>query len=275
VKGILEYDGTAYAGFQRQKQLPTIQGALEAAIEAATKESTRVTAAGRTDSGAHATGQVVSFAVSTRLDDRTLLRAVNAHLPADIALQELSTVDASFDPRRQAVRRQYHYLVLSRVTPSPLWRGRALQVRLPLDLDAMRAAGRHFIGVHDFSAFGSPSRVGGSRVREIFCIDIETEGDLVRIRIAGGGFMLHMIRSMVGMLLQVGEGRRQPDDVRSVLASRDPARSGPLAPACGLYLVEVSYPAEDQAEPSSPSHGRGHVIANHFRSTRVKELSDA
>lgn len=237
----MEYDGSAFVGFQRQSELPSVQGALETAIHAGTGFHAHVTAAGRTDSGAHAAGQVISFAVDTKLDDPTLLRAVNAHLSDDVALQSLTTTDDEFDPRRTAISREYHYLVLNRAMPSPLWRGRVHIVRSPLDVDAMCSAATALVGVHDFSAFATPATPDGIPVREIHRLDVAREDELITFRVAGSGFMQHMIRTIVGSLLQVGEGRNDPSEVAAILRSRDRKRAAPPVPACGLYLVNVTY----------------------------------
>jgi tRNA pseudouridine38-40 synthase len=237
----VEYDGSAFAGFQRQSELPSVQAALETAIHAGTGFDAHVTAAGRTDSGAHAAGQVISFAVDTKLDNATLLRAINAHLSRDVALQSLTTTDDDFDPRRTAISREYHYLVLNRAMPSPLWRGRAHIARSPLDVDAMCSAATALVGVHDFSAFATPSRPDGISVREIYRLDVAQEGELITFRVAGNGFMQHMIRTIVGTLLLVGEGRDDSSEVASILRSRDRKRAAPPVPACGLYLVNVTY----------------------------------
>jgi tRNA pseudouridine38-40 synthase len=248
VKAVIEYDGQAYVGFQRQSQLPTVQSALERAIEQVTGTSIRITASGRTDSGAHAVGQVISFEIDSHLEDATLTRAINAKLAGDIAVQSLSTTAASFDPRRQAVSREYHYLVLNRLTPSPLWRGRALHVDRPLDIHAMRLSASHIVGTHDFSSFVTPSRDEirlperqRTSVRTLYCLEVLHESEFIRFRFVGSGFMQHMIRAIVGTLVMVGEGRIAPSDIAEILAARDHSRSSPPVPAHGLYLMKVCY----------------------------------
>jgi tRNA pseudouridine38-40 synthase len=240
VKAIVEYDGTRYVGFQRQSQRPSIQGALENAIAVATGTPNRVTAAGRTDAGAHAWAQVVSFTTNTRLDDVTLTRALNAHLSSDIAVRSIETVDSSFDPRRQAVKREYHYLVVRR-GKAPLWHGRAHRIDHPLNIEDMRIASRHLVGIHDFAAFGSPSMSGGATIREIFDIRIIEDGEMIRFEFDGSSFLRHMIRSMVGTLLDVGSCRLKPSAVQTILASRDRRQAAAPVPACGLYLMNVTY----------------------------------
>lgn len=246
---MVEYDGRAYTGFQSQKSSPTIQAALQMAIEKATGEAGQVSAAGRTDSGAHAAGQVISCDVETRLDDAVLLRAINAHLPYDVAIQSLSTVDSTFDPRRQALSREYHYLVVNRPTRSPLWNDRAFHYRRPLTESRMQMAAGYLVGVHDFSSFASRSKDSfdpeypPSPIREIYQLKVLRDGDIIRFRIVGSGFMQHMIRSIVGTLLLVGDGTVEPEDIDVILKSRDRSRSGPPVPAHGLYLMKVEYEA--------------------------------
>lgn len=240
----MEYDGSGFSGFQWQANVPSVQATLERAIEAATGNASRVSAAGRTDSGAHAAGQVVSFAVDSPLTDLDLLNAVNARLPGHVALQSLETTDEAFDPRRWASKREYHYLVLNRRSPSPLWRGRAHQVRSPLDVASMRAGAAHLVGVHDYSAFGTPSTKDGVAIRKILVFDVEDEGEIIRFRIVGTGFMQHMIRTMIGTLLRVGRGKNVSEDIQTILLSRDRKRAATAAPACGLYLMHVTYDKE-------------------------------
>lgn len=242
---IVEYNGASYAGFQRQSSLSTVQGALETALHKVSGERVTVAGAGRTDSGAHAVGQVLGFTIDTRLDDNRLLEAVNGNLPHDIALQAVRTVGPDFDPRRNAVSREYHYLVLNRQHPSPLWRGRAHHVRRKLDLDVMREMATRFVGVHDFRGFTGSSEAA-STTREIFGLVIEHDHDILRFRVTGSGFLHQMIRSIVGSILWVGSGVGTMEAVEMVLGR---STSGALSqwsivPAFGLYLVRVSYPAE-------------------------------
>jgi tRNA pseudouridine38-40 synthase len=271
----VEYDGSAYAGFQRQTCLPTVQGALEAAVRELTGCAGKVSGSGRTDAGAHATGQVVSFLVKSRLDDAVLLRALNAHLPEDIALQELTTTDRSFDPRRHATRREYHYLVLNRPTPSPLWRGRAYHVSRKLDLGAMSAAAQLLVGIHDFRAFATPSSPAQSAVREIYGLQVGAEDDIVRFRVAGSGFMRHMIRSIVGTLIRVGRGELPAEHVRIILGSRDRASAAAPAPAQGLYLVDVSFAQDPSRQPVTWRSESLEESADVAKSARLKETADS
>lgn len=241
IKAIVEYSGANYSGFQRQSELASVQGVLEMAAAATLGQASRVTAAGRTDAGAHALGQVISFTADSRLDDQTMLRAINAHLPCDVALQSLATVEPEFDPRRHATGREYHYLVLRRAVPSPLWEGRAHRVGRLLDVTAMRAAASILVGAHDFGAFGLPEALGSSTVREIFRFEVVEQDELLRFEIYGSGFMRHMIRAVIGTLLEVGVGRLKEADITALLSARTGKRSAPPVPAHGLYLVNVTY----------------------------------
>jgi tRNA pseudouridine38-40 synthase len=239
---VVEYDGSSYFGFQRQMAKPSVQAALERAVQLVTREESAVTGAGRTDAGAHAKGQVVSFLTTTRLGDATLLRALNARLPRDVAVQSLCTVPESFHPRYQAIEREYHYLVLIRATPSPLWQGRAYHVNQALDIAAMRAAAKVLTGTNDFASFASSSASGRTgTVRDLRSLEIRPEEDVIRLVFRGSGFLHHMIRSIVGTLVQVGQGRLRCADVARLLQARDHSTTPAPAPACGLYLMKVSY----------------------------------
>jgi tRNA pseudouridine38-40 synthase len=249
----VEYDGTAYAGFQWQPQQPSVQAALEAAIRVVTGKESRVIAAGRTDAGAHALGQVIAFTTSTRLDEATLVRALNAHLPPDIVIQSIETVDPTFHPRFDAISREYHYLLFNRPTPSPLWRNRALHVPYTLELRTMQVAAQKLVGQHDFTAFSGTAPLSSSEhrqctVRELYDVGVEQCSNLVRIRFVGNAFMKHMIRTIVGTLLRVGSGRMSIAEFEEIFRSHDQRRAGPTVPAYGLYLVRVNYPTESQSQ---------------------------
>ncbi|HZT95360.1 MAG TPA: tRNA pseudouridine(38-40) synthase TruA [Chloroflexota bacterium] len=254
MRATVEYDGANYAGFQWQPALPNVQGTLERAVEGATGCRTRVVGAGRTDRGAHAVGQVIAFDVDTRLDNSVLVRALNAHLPADIALTSLNTVAEDFHPRFDAAEREYHYLVLNRPARSPHWRGRAHHVPQALNLEAMRQAAASLVGRHDFSSFTSASAdeaEGRNRSRTLRDIDIKQEGEIVRFRFIGDAFMRHMVRTIVGVLLQVGMGMMPVEQVRGILEQRDRRLAGEGVPAWGLYLMRVSYPDEHEGIPGA------------------------
>lgn len=238
-RAVVEYDGTQFAGFQRQARARTVQQTLETALAAVVGVPVRVTGAGRTDTGVHASGQVVSFRADTRLDDATLQRATNARLPADLVMRDLATAPAGFSARRDAVTRTYEYRVSERAVRPTLDRGRVWHVGRVLDVPAMRVAAAAFVGMHDFTAFcvGRPP----STVRQIEAVTIWREGDMVLIRIAGNAFLQRMVRRMVGALVRVGRGQLPVEAVGAVLTSGKRAAVPAAAPAHGLCLVHVSY----------------------------------
>lgn len=232
----------------------TVQGVLEAAISEVTQEPVPVTGAGRTDAGAHAVGQVIAFQTSSVLSAETLERAINAHLPMDVAVVSAEEVDEDFHPRFDASSRVYRYLICNGPTRSPLYEGRATHVSRPLDLTAMQAAGDLLLGCHDFSAFSSTS-VEGSRQREMFAVDIHRDGNVVSIDLEASGFLQQMARSIAGTLIRVGEGKMTPQEFAAVLASGDRHQAADTAPACGLYLIRVKYDSDMTVDTAGDSLG--------------------
>ena len=241
LKFILEYDGTAYHGWQVQPGLDTIQGRLEAALSRLTGSRVHVMGAGRTDAGVHALGQVASGNVGVRLDDPTLRRALNALLPKDIVVTRVEPAPAEFDARRSARSRTYRYTILRRAYPSALHGRYSLYVPYDLDLEGMSDAVRCLLGTHDFSAFRAGSCPAATPIRSVRRASWRTEGDLWRFEIEGNAFLQHMVRIIVGTLMEVGRGKRRPADIGEILASRDRRRAGKTAPAHGLCLVAVEY----------------------------------
>jgi tRNA pseudouridine38-40 synthase len=245
-RATVEYDGTEFLGFQIQARGRTVQGELEKAIERITQEQVRVLGAGRTDAGVHSSGQVIAFNVSWRHTDEELHRALNAVLPADIAVRHLATTYATFHPRFDAKWRQYRYTVLNRPLRSPLWARKAYHVAEPLNVEAMAAASQALVGSHDFAAFGKPPQ-GDSTVREVaraewFVEDLyHVEGRLLLFEITANAFLYRMVRNIVGTLVRVGRGELAPAEIVSLLGSKDRAATGPPVPACGLCLVMVTY----------------------------------
>jgi tRNA pseudouridine38-40 synthase len=238
---LLEYDGMRFAGSQMQKNALSVQEALEAAIEGATGRRSRVAFAGRTDAGTHALGQVASFDSQTRLDPDTLLKAVNAWLPEDVVARDVAEVEATFDPRRDAVQRHYRYVVRTGSKRSALDRGRVWFVSYELDTSSMQAAASSIIGMHDFAAFAGPMESPeASTVRELSCFSVRPKGDDIVFDLTANAFLPHMVRRMVGSLVEVGRGRLTPDQYAAQL-QRPPTSAGPVAPARGLYLMSVSY----------------------------------
>ena len=241
LKLVLEYDGTAYHGWQVQPGLDTIQGRLEAVLSRLAGPPVHVMGAGRTDAGVHAAGQVASCAMDVRLENLSLRRALNALLPKDIVVTAVEPAPAAFDARRSARSKTYRYTLLRRGYPSALHARFSLYVPHDLDLHAMSEAAGCLLGTHDFSAFRAGTCAAATPVRTISRASWQVEGDLWRFEIDGNAFLQHMVRIIVGTLLEVGRGRRRPADISGILASRDRRRAGKTAPPHGLCLVAVKY----------------------------------
>jgi len=243
LKLLVEYDGTHYLGWQVQPDGPTVQAELERALAIALREPVRVRAAGRTDTGVHACGQVVAVPVSRPPDDpEKLLRSLNALTPQDIAIRDLAVVDDAFDPRRHARSRLYEYRILTARTPSAFWHRYAWHHPVPLDAGAMATAAAALVGEHDFAAFraadADPVR---STVRRVDVSELVRDGELLVYRIEATAFLKHMVRNVVGTLGEIGRGERSAGAMAEILASRDRRCAGPTAPPHGLVLVAVRY----------------------------------
>jgi len=239
----IEYEGTAYQGWQLQPDGSTVQEVLERALGTALREPVRVRGAGRTDAGVHACGQVAAVRVTTvPADLGRLLRSLNALTPEDVAVRDIAVVDDGFDPRRQARSRLYEYRILGAPAPSPFWRRFAWHHPLPLDAARMDGAASSLVGEHDCAAFrAADAEPVRSTVRRIFESRVRAEGPLLVYRIEATAFLKHMVRNIVGTLVEIGRGEREPDAMRDLLASRDRTRAGATAPAHGLTLLAVRY----------------------------------
>ncbi|HVO16031.1 MAG TPA: tRNA pseudouridine(38-40) synthase TruA [Alphaproteobacteria bacterium] len=239
----LEYDGRAFVGWQRQDNGPSVQAALEAAIRKFCGESATVHAAGRTDSGVHALGQVVHVDLVKEAPTDTVRDALNAHLrPAPVAVLDAAAAAPDFHARFSAIERRYRYRIVNRRAPLALDIGRAWHVSVPLDAAAMHGAAQLLVGNHDFTSFRAAECQAKSPVKTLDALDVERIGDEITIATRARSFLHHQVRNMVGTLKLVGEGKWAADDVAAALAARDRAKSGPTAPAEGLYLVAVRYP---------------------------------
>lgn len=243
LKLVVEYEGTAYCGWQLQPDRPTVQEALERALLTALRERVRVRGAGRTDAGVHACGQVAAVRVSRMPDDLGRLRkSLNALTPGDVSVREIAVVDDTFDPRRHAKSRLYEYRILHTPAPSPFWRRWAWHLPQPLDVTAMAAAAEALAGEHDFAAFrAADAEPVRSTVRRVLESALRTEGALLVYRIEANAFLKHMVRNVVGTLVEVGRGARRPEAMPALLAGRDRTQAGATAPAHGLTLVAVRY----------------------------------
>jgi tRNA pseudouridine38-40 synthase len=238
----LEYDGAPFVGWQRQDNGPSVQQALEEAVEKFCGEQVRVHGAGRTDAGVHALGQVAHLDIEKEATPFRLMEAVNYHLkPAPIAVLAAEEVDADFHARFSAVERRYLYRIVNRRAPLTLDRGRAWQVGKPLDVDAMHAAAQRLIGKNDFSSFRAAECQANSPVKTLTDIVVMRHGDDIELRARAPSFLHHQVRNIVGTLRPIGEGKRSVQWIDKVLKAKDRAAAGATAPACGLYLLEVGY----------------------------------
>jgi tRNA pseudouridine38-40 synthase len=242
VKLTLEYDGSAYVGWQVQPNGRSIQASLEDALQTLLGERVQVSAAGRTDAGVHALGQVASFQTTRTLPMKAYLMGLGGILPEDISVVAASEVRDDFDPRRWSLGKHYRYLISNRPVRSPLLRHTHWQIFQPLNVDAMREAAKHLLGRHDFSAFRAADCAAHHALRELRSLEVPGDsGGVIRFDVRGNAFLKHMVRNLVGTLVEVGRGKRPPDWVREVLSSRDRTLAGPTAPAHGLAMVEVFY----------------------------------
>ena len=240
---LVEYDGGPYVGWQRQENGASIQQALEEAVFAFCGERVATVAAGRTDAGVHALGQVVHLDIVRQCSAETLRDAVNFHLkPQPIAVLAAAEAGPDFHARFSAIDRRYLYRVLNRRAPPVLERGRAWWVPVPLDAAAMQEAAQRLVGRHDFTSFRSSICQAASPVKTLDRLDVEQEGEEIRIHAAARSFLHHQVRNMAGSLKLVGEGRWSGDDIAAALAARDRRAAGPTAPPEGLFLMEVRYP---------------------------------
>jgi tRNA pseudouridine38-40 synthase len=238
----IEYDGGPYVGWQRQANGRSIQQALEEAIERFAGESVHVGGAGRTDAGVHALGQVAHVDLTRDWPAETVARALNATIrPEPVAILAAERVDENFDARFSAVRRHYLYRLTDRRAPPALERGRLWPVHQALDAAAMHEAAQALVGRHDFTTFRAAGCQAKSPVKTLDRLDVTREGDEIAVRATARSFLHHQVRSMVGTLKRVGEGAWPVEAVAEALAACDRDRCGPVAPACGLYLVRVDY----------------------------------
>lgn len=248
----IEYDGSAYSGWQRQRNGIGVQARVEEALSKVADESVEVTCAGRTDAGVHASGQVGHFDTSSERTSRGWLLGANSNLPDDINVTWAVAVDSSFHARFSALARRYRYVILNHLVRSALCRQRAWWVYEPLDCELMHAAAQALVGQHDFSAFRAAGCQASTPVREIKDLSVSRRDDWVVIDITANAFLQHMVRNITGTLVAVGSGAESPDWARAVLRSHDRKQGGVAAPPHGLTLVDVTYP-EEFALPDNPN----------------------
>jgi tRNA pseudouridine38-40 synthase len=241
VKLVVQYDGTDYAGFQIQPNVPTVQEELERALAKVLQHPVHVVAAGRTDAGVHAIGQVVAIETDNPIPASQLVKATNEVLPTAIGVVEAQDVSPGFHPRYDAVAKLYLYRILNRPIGSPFLCRYAWHVPGKLDEEAMNAGAACLLGTHDFSAFEAAGSSTRNKVRCLQRLDCDRVGDIVEIRALADGFLYMMVRNIVGTLVEVGQGRLPPAAMERILQSRDRSQAGPTAPPHGLCLVRVDY----------------------------------
>ena len=252
IKLTLEYDGGAYAGWQCQPNAPSVQSALEAGLARLTGENIRARGAGRTDAGVHARGQVAAFTTNVDIPIERFARALNTRLPADIAAVRAEPVPFDFDPRRHCLKKQYVYTFLSGDIREALGRGRAWQVKWPLDIKKMQTAAGYFLGTHDFTSFANQERAGEDNLRtversEVIALPPDRFGrKYLLFVVEGRSFLYNMVRTLAGTLVDVGAGRFSPEELPEIMARKNRAAAGQGAPPWGLCLEWVIYPGEEK-----------------------------
>ena len=256
IKLTIEYDGTDFCGWQVQPNARTVQEELERALGELLGEAVRVEGAGRTDAGVHALGQVACFDAQRALPLQAYARGLNGHLPPDVAVVSAEEVEPGFDPRRWSLGKRYRYLISNRRSRSPLRRRTHWELFGRLDVEAMCVGAGALAGRHDFAAFRAADCEAKSSVRELRAVGLSGQaGDEIAVEIEGTAFLKHMVRNIVGTLVEVGRGKRAPGWVAGVLASKDRTQAGATAPAHGLTLVQVLYGEGRPAHLSPPDAG--------------------
>jgi len=238
----IEYDGGPYRGFQAQAELPSVQGAIEAAVLGFTGETVRIHAAGRTDTGVHATGQVIHLDLTRDWKPEVVMNALNAHLvPQPVAVLDAVVVADDWHARFSARARRYQYRILNRPAPPALDRGKVWHVKKPLDAAAMQEAAQVLVGHHDFTTFRDLQCQAKSPLKTLDVATVRREGELVLLEFASRSFLHRQVRSMAGSIVEVGVGRWTRADLAAALDAKDRRACGPVAPADGLYFTGVSY----------------------------------
>ncbi len=241
IKLILEYDGTTYAGWQRQPNQPTIQEAVETAILGVTQINVPVIGAGRTDAGVHALGQVASFRIDRDMTPREWTRALNAHLPKNIVVRSAALMPDTFHARHSAQGKLYEYRILNRPERPAVGRDYCWHIHQPLNDAAMNQSGLALIGSYDFSSFQTQPTDNDDPMCHLQRFTVFREGDRLRIEAYADRFLKQMIRSIVGTLVEVGLSKRTPESIRTILQARDRSAAGKTAPPQGLFLIRVDY----------------------------------
>ncbi|MBN2190461.1 MAG: tRNA pseudouridine(38-40) synthase TruA [Candidatus Aureabacteria bacterium] len=239
---IIEYDGLLFSGWQTQKNAPTVQRAIEKTLEKILSHKVRIFGSGRTDAGVHAKAQTANFFTNNDLSCRKIQKALNSWLPDGISVKKVSEADGNFHSRYSAKLKHYRYVILNGRTPPALERNRVWFIPYPLETVDMRKAAKYLLGRHDFSSFGVNSRSKvDNPVRTIYSIEIQKRGSKIQFDITGDGFLYKMVRSIIGTLVDVGRGKRNADEIKTILSAKSRIGASPIAPPQGLYLYRVIY----------------------------------
>jgi tRNA pseudouridine38-40 synthase len=239
----VEYDGTAYTGWQSQRSSPSVQSLVEGALTPVAAEPVNLICAGRTDAGVHAVGQVAHFDTQAQRTARGWVLGANTNLPNDVNVAWARPVPRHFHARYTAEARTYRYYVFNRPVRSALAARTAAWIRQPLDHERMSSATSALVGSHDFSAFRAAQSQGHSSIRHLESLSVERHGDFVLIQVTANAFLQHMVRNIAGLLIAIGQGEKDPNWARTVLESKERAQGGPTASAEGLHLWVVRYPS--------------------------------
>lgn len=235
------YDGTNYHGWQLQPNVITIESVLNETLSTLLNEDIKVIGASRTDTGVHALGTIAVFDTESKIPAEKFSYAINQRLPDDIKIQKSQEVPLEFHPRHCDSRKTYEYCILNCEFPQPIHRLYSYFTYVPLDVERMQQAARHLIGEHDFKSFCSVNTVAETTVRTIYELKVIKEGDFIRIRVTGSGFLYNMVRIIAGTLMEVGRGNMEPDAIPQILEALDRTKAGPTAPACGLTMMQYEF----------------------------------
>ncbi len=249
----IEYDGSPYCGWQRQDEEPSVQASVERALSQVADQSIKVICAGRTDTGVHATAQVIHLDTDVTREMRAWVFGGNANLPKSISVQWALAVSDEFHARFSAQRRRYRYVIYNRPIRPAILASRVSWEFRPLDATRMRAAAQHLVGEHDFSSYRAIACQAKSPVRTLYRLDVTQYNELIILDLEANAFLHHMVRNIAGVLMNIGRGEREPDWAREVLEHRDRTKGGVTAPAGGLYLTGVEYPEHFGLPTLSPS----------------------
>lgn len=241
IKLIIEYDGKGFNGWQKQPDRLNIQGEIEKAIEEITGEKVDLTASGRTDAGVHSLGQTANFKTDSKIPTEKFAKAINSRLKKSIVIKSAEEVDEKFHSRYSVKSKTYRYIINNSENGTAIYRGLEYHVPMKLDYEKMNEAIKYFIGEHDFKAFKASGTSSKSSVRKILDGSVRKEGERVIIEVTGTGFLYNMVRIISGTLLDVGLGKTKPEDIPSIIESKDRTKAGKTLPAHGLYLLQVNY----------------------------------